>query len=189
MADLIWPGLSLSRELSLILAGSILIALSAHLEIPLRPVPITGQSFGVLLVGALLGSRRGVASVLSYLGMGAIGLPVFAGGASGIARFGGPTGGYLLGFVAAAFIVGRLSERGWDRRAWSTAAAMLIGTASIYLPGVIWLATFVGWERVFQVGVLPFIIGDLLKVALASLVLPLGWAFLRAFTPGSPGRT
>jgi biotin transport system substrate-specific component len=156
----------------------VLIALLAQLEIPLQPVPITGQTFGVLLVGALLGSRLGAVTVLTYLAWGAIGLPVFAGGNSGLARLVGPTGGYLVGFLGAAFLVGRLSERGWDRRVLTTAVAMLLGTILIYLPGIAWLSRFVGWDRVLELGLAPFVIGDLLKVALAALALPIAWTLV-----------
>ena len=175
LADAAWPGKGLPRAVVLVAAGSLLIALLAQLEIPLLPVPITGQTFGVLLIGALLGGRLGAVTVLTYLAWGAIGLPVFAGGASGLARLAGPTGGYLLGFVLAAFLVGWLSERGWDRRVLTTAAAMLLGTILIYVPGILWLSGFVGWDRVLELGLTPFLIGDLLKVALAALALPLAW--------------
>ncbi len=179
-AEAIWPQASLVREIVLVLTGSWLIALSAQIEIPIRPVPLTGQTFGVLLVAALLGSRRGALTVLTYLVQGVMGLPVFAGGAAGIVRFAGPTGGYLIGFVAAAFVVGRLSERDWDRHILATAVAMLIGNITIYTFGLPWLANFVGWEAALGVGFLPFIAGDFVKIALAALVLPLGWAFLNA---------
>lgn len=181
LVDAAWPRTDLRRDLALAVGGSILIALLAQLEIPLQPVPITGQTFGVLLVGALLGSRLGAVATLTYLGWGSIGLPVFAGGSSGLARLAGPTGGYLLGFVVAAFMVGWLSERGWDRRVLTTALAMLLGTCLIYLPGIAWLSQFVGPHRVLQLGLTPFLIGDLLKVVLAALALPAGWK-----TIGSP---
>lgn len=178
LAEAIWPGAGLRRDAILILAGSLLIALTAQIEIPMWPVPITGQTFGVLLVGALLGSRRGALGVLTYLAYGFIGLPVFAGGAAGIARLFGPTGGYLLGFVATAFVVGWLSERGWDRRTLTTAAAMVVGNLVIYTFGVTWLSTFVGWETAVNVGLVRFLVGDAVKIALAGLALPLGWRLL-----------
>ncbi len=177
-AEAIWPQASLVREIALVLTGSWLIALSAQIEIPLWPVPFTAQTFGVLLVAALLGSRRGALTVLTYLAQGAMGLPVFAGGAAGIVRFAGPTGGYLIGFVAAAFVVGWLSERGWDRHVLATSVAMLLGNITIYAFGLPWLANFVGWEAALGAGFLPFVAGDLIKIALAALVLPLGWALL-----------
>lgn len=177
-AEVVWPQTSLTREIALVLTGSWLIALSAQIEIPFWPVPLTGQTFGVLLIAALLGSRRGALSVLTYLVQGAMGLPVFAGGTTGIVKFAGPTGGYLIGFVAAALVVGWLSERGWDRHVAASAAAMVIGNITIYAFGLLWLANFVGWAAVLQVGLFPFIIGDLIKIALAALALPLGWALV-----------
>lgn len=178
MARLLWPDLSLSRQAVLILAGSWLVALAAQIEIPLQPVPITGQTFGVLLVGVLLGRKQGAASLLAYLAQGAMGLPVFAGGAGGIARLWGPTGGYLWGFVVAAFAVGWLSERGWDRRFLTAALAMLVGNVVIYALGVGWLTRFVGWETALKVGVWPFLVGDALKIAMAALALPWGWRLI-----------
>jgi biotin transport system substrate-specific component len=121
--------------------------------------------------------------MLVYVGMGAFGLPVFAGGTSGLARLAGPTAGYLVGFVVAAGIVGLLSQRGWDRRIVSTAAAMAIGTLVIYVFGVAWLAHFVGGGRVLPTGVLPFLVGDALKLSLAALALPWAWRLI-----GEPDR-
>jgi biotin transport system substrate-specific component len=178
-ADFLWPELSRGRDLALVLLGALATALLARMEIPLEPVPITGQTLGVLLTGALLGSRRGAASLGAYLLLGAAGLPMWAGGSAGMARLLGPTGGYLLGFVPAAWCVGWLSERGWDRRVWSTVLAMALGTAVIHLCGVLWLSQFVGWPRVFHVGVLPFLPGDAMKIVLAALALPSGWALAR----------
>jgi len=109
-----------------------------------------------------------------------MGLPVFAGGTGGLARLTGPTGGYLIGFVIAAFVVGRLSEKGWDRRFTTTAMAMLIGNAVIYALGLPRLAAFVGWEAVLKVGLFPFIPGDLLKIILAAVALPQAWTWVNA---------
>jgi biotin transporter BioY len=107
-----------------------------------------------------------------------MGLPVFAGGAFGVARLVGPTAGYLVGFLAAAFVVGFLSERGWDRMPWTTAVSMIIGNGIIYLAGVLWLSRFVGWQAVLDTGVLPFLAGDALKIALATILLPAGWRLI-----------
>lgn len=183
-ADLWRPSLrrhALLYDLALVLAGSLLIALAAQvaIKLPFSPVPITGQTLAVLLVAALLGSRRGAAAVLTYIAQGALGLPVFAGGAAGLARLAGPTGGYLAGFVVAAFLVGLLAERGWDRRPATTVAAMALGNVAIYALGVLWLARFVGGlDQAVQLGVLPFIPGDVLKIALAAVLLPAGWRLL-----------
>ncbi|SNB53159.1 biotin transporter BioY [Thermoflexus hugenholtzii] len=169
----------------LILGGSLLTALMARVEIPLpfTPVPITGQTFAVLLVGAALGSRRGALSMAVYLLEGALGLPVFAGGAAGLARLRGPTGGYLIGFIAAAFVTGWLAERGWDRRPVTTALAMLAGNAVIYLFGLPWLAWFVGGflgpKGALALGLLPFVPGDLIKLLMATIAFPSAWLLAR----------
>ena len=180
MIDAVWLKAGAGREVVLILGGSLLIALSAQLQfvLPFSPVPITGQTFAVLLLGALYGSRRGPATVVTYLALGVIGLPVFAGGGFGLARFIGPTAGYLVGFVAAAFVVGLLSERGWDRKPWTTAASMIIGNLIIYAAGILWLSKFVGWQAVLSTGFLPFLAGDAFKIALATILLPAGWKYI-----------
>lgn len=167
-------------DATLIVLFSGFVALTAQIEIPMWPVPITGQTLGVLLTGALLGSRRGALAVLLYLAEGAMGLPVFSGGAAGIARFLGPTGGYLIGFASAAAVVGWLAERGWDRSIVWAALAMVIGNLVIYLFGVTWLAIFLGnLQQAIVGGLLPFIAGDLIKVALAAIALPGGWMLVR----------
>ena len=180
MIDVVWPTAGARREIVLILGGSLLIALAARLQIllPFSPVPVTGQTFAVLLLGALYGSKRGPATVVTYLTLGAIGFPIFAGGAAGLARFVGPTAGYLAGFVAAAFAVGSLSERGWDRSPWTTAASMIVGNLIVYATGIVWLSRFVGSEAVLNTGVLLFLPGDALKIALATILLPLGWRII-----------
>ncbi len=178
LAEAIWPRPSLLRDVSLVIGGSILVALFAQIEIPLWPVPVTGQTFAVLLVGAILGSRRGALSMLTYLAWGAMGLPVFAGAAAGVATFAGPTAGYLVGFVPAAFVVGWLCERGWDRSLWTAGLAMLIGNIVIYTLGIMWLSGFTGWDKVLEFGLIPFIPGDIAKIILAALTLPAGWALV-----------
>lgn len=164
-------------DMTLVAAGSLLIALSARLRIPLpfTPVPITGQTLAILLAGALLGSRRGALTVALYLAEGALGLPVFQGGNAGVDYMTGPTGGYLAGFLIAAWLTGWLAERGWDRKAWTALLAMLAGNATIYIFGLAWLAIFVGWNKALPLGFYPFIIDDLLKIALATALLPSGW--------------
>ena len=180
MIEAIWVRSGVGREVALILGGSLLIALSARLQLilPFSPVPITGQTFAILLLGALYGSKRGLATVLTYFALGVMGLPVFAGGAFGVARLIGPTAGYLAGFLAAAFVVGLLSERGWDRKPWTTASSMIIANVIIYMIGVLWLSRFVGWQRVLSTGFLPFLAGDALKIALATILLPAGWKLI-----------
>lgn len=164
-------------QLALIVGGSLFVALLAQVTIPLpfTPVPITGQTYAVLLVGAALGSRRGALSMALYLLQGGIGLPFFAGGAAGWSRLLGPSGGYLLSFVLVAFVVGWLAERGWDRRFSTCLLAMLVGEAIIYGIGLPRLATFVGTEKAAALGLLPFIPGDIIKLLLAAVSLPLAW--------------
>jgi biotin transport system substrate-specific component len=179
LALVVLPG-SLVWKLVLVLAGSALVALAAQLKIPLpfSPVPVTGQTFAVLLVAAALG-RLGLASVIAYLAEGAIGLPVFAGGTFGVATIIGPTGGYLIGFALAAAIVGSAAERGWDHHLVTALAAMLLGEIAIYVCGLAWLARFVPLERLLDAGLLPFIPGDLFKMVLAALALPAAWRLVR----------
>src|SRR5689334_2043755 len=128
------------RDLSLIILGSLFIAVFARIEIPMQPVPITGQTFAVLLIGALLGSKRGAAAMIAYIFEGAAGLPFFAGGASGIAILTGATAGYLLGFIVAAYVIGLLAERGLERSVRTSIIPFLVGTLIIYLFGVTWLS-------------------------------------------------
>src|ERR687894_1879519 len=163
----------------LVVAFSAFVALMAKVAIPLWPVPLTLQTLAVLLTGAALGSRRGALALLVYLAEGAVGLPVFAGGA-GIVYMLGPTGGYLVSYPVAAGLVGWLAERGWDRKLVWTTAAMTLGLLVIYAFGVVWLAGFLGdlWTALVQ-GMLIFIPGDLVKIAIAALALPGGWALVR----------
>lgn len=174
--------LDMARSLALIVAFSLLTALAAQVVIPLpwTPVPITGQTFAVLLTGALLGPRLGALAMIAYLIEGASGLPFFYAGGSGVQHLlFSPTSGYLLSYPVAAFVVGLLSERGWDRRFLTAAAAMALGSIVILLGGWAWLARFVSPTAAFNAGVAPFLIGDLIKIALAAAALPTGWAILR----------
>ena len=168
---------SLTYEFLLVAAGSLLIALSAWVAVPLpfSPVPVTGQTFAVLLVGSALGARRGAAAALAYLAEGCSGLPVFAGGALGPHVLVGPTGGYLAGFVPGAFLCGMLAERGWDRRVLTTVFSMILGNIAILIPGLLWLTRFVGPESTLAMGLFPFLPGDVVKIALAAALLPLAW--------------
>lgn len=165
----------------LVVGFACLTAVCAQISFWLGMVPITGQTFGVLLAGALLGGRRGALSQLSYLAIGATGVPYWfaLGGPLGIARLVGPTGGYLIGFVAAAFVVGWLAERGWDRRVWTAMLAMFAGSVVIYIFGLSWLARFVPQGTVLHAGFYPFFIGDIVKIAAASLAVPSGWLLFR----------
>ncbi len=170
------------RDVVLVIAGSLLMAAFAHIRFPLpfTPVPITGQTLGVLLVGATLGSRRGVVSLALYLGMGMIGLPFFAGGAQGLAHLAGPTGGYLIGFVVAAYVIGLLAERGLERDLRTALLPFLIGEMIIYLFGVTWLAVVVGnLGKALAIGFLPFLAGDAFKMLLAAALLPAAWKWVK----------
>lgn len=157
-----------------VLAGSVLIAMCAQAEIilPFSPVPITGQTFGVLVTAALLGRIRATAAMLAYLAEGISGLPVFAGGAAGAAYLLGPTGGYLMGFMPAAFLIGFLSDHSWDRNLGLTLLSMTLGSMVLLSCGVLWLGVYTGWEHVLNLGFYPFVAGDLFKIALAALLLP-----------------
>ena len=181
LADAVLPAQnrSLVADTVLIVGASLLVAASARLSfaVPWTPVPVTGQTFAVLLTGILLGSQRGALALALYLLEGAAGLPFFAGGASGLLRLLGPTGGYLWAYPVAAGLVGWLAERGWDRRPHGAALAMGIGSLLILGAGSVWLSAFVGGLAMgFAKGMLPFLPGDLMKIVLAATVLPSGWA-------------
>jgi biotin transport system substrate-specific component len=170
------------RDVILILLGALFVAALAQIEIPLpfTPVPITGQTLGVLLAGAALGSTRGPASLLSYLVFGTIGLPFFAGGAHGLNILIGATGGYLIGFVIAAYVIGLLAERGLERNLRTSITPFLIGTVIIYTCGVAWLTVVLGsFSEALEGGFIPFLIGDAIKLIAAALVLPAAWRFVR----------
>ncbi|HET6973831.1 MAG TPA: biotin transporter BioY [Pyrinomonadaceae bacterium] len=169
------------RSAGLVIVFSLFIAACAQFSIHIGPIPITGQTFAVLLTGMLLGSRLGAAAVIAYLIEGAIGLPFFAGGGAGLVRFLGPTAGYLVAFPAAAFIVGAFAEHGWDKHYETAVAAMAIGSAIIFLGGWAWFAILTNTSPVaaFQLAVLPFLLGDVIKIALGAAVLPTGWALLK----------
>ncbi len=168
----------------LIVFGSLFVALCAQIRIllPFTPIPFTAQTMGVLLVGSLLGARHGALSMLLYLALGAIGLPFFSGGNGGIEWLQGATAGYLFGMLLSAALVGWLAQRGWDRHIATTALSMILGNIVIYALGVAWLAMLVGVSAAIHQGLLPFVIGDVLKIALACLVLPGGWQLIKRNT-------
>jgi biotin transporter BioY len=181
--------LALVKDIILVLSFTLLIAISAKLKIEIGPVPITGQTFAVLLSGALLGAKRGALTQIFYLLGGLAGIPWFARG-GGIAYLTSPTFGYIIGFILAAFFVGFLCERGFDKKIETTILAMLFGNIIIYIPGLLWLAKFacpeanlfcfgVGFKKVLAVGFYPFIVGDLIKLFFAGLILPSGWKIIK----------
>ena len=167
------------RHVALILIGAVLIFASAKVSIPVpgSPVPITGQTFGVLLVGGALGFRRGLLSIAVYVAIGLIGLPFFAENKGGIAVLTGATGGYIVGFLVAGSLVVRLAELGWDRRIVGALGAMAIGNIVIYLIGVPWLMAVAGFDLATGIakGLTPFLLGDVLKLILAAAAFPVAW--------------
>ena len=170
------------RDVILIVLGALFVAVLAQVKIPLpfTPVPLTGQTFGVLLVGATLGSKRSVMSMLLYIVLGALGLPVFAGGAAGLAYLSGATLGYLVGFVIAAYVIGLLAERGMERSVRTSIFPFLVGTVIIYICGVAWLTVILGgFGKALAAGLIPFLIGDAIKLIAAALVLPAAWRLAR----------
>ena len=171
------------RELLLIPTGVLLLAALAQVEIvlPFTPVPITGQTFGVLLIGAAYGSRRGAATMIAYILAGGLGLPFFSGGGSGMRILTGATAGYLAGFVVAAYVIGALAERGLERSVRTSLIPFLAGTLIIYVFGVAWLSVVVGgFGKALTLGVLPFLPGDAIKLIAAALALPGAWNLINA---------
>jgi biotin transport system substrate-specific component len=165
------------RHMALITIGAALIFATSRVVIPLFPVPITGQTFGVLLVGGALGFRRGLASTALYVLIGLIGLPFFAEGKGGVQVLQGTTGGYIVGFIVAGSLVGRLAELGWDRRIVGALGAMAIGNVVIYLFGVPWLMAVTHKDLAWGIanGLTPFLLGDALKLVLAAMAFPAAW--------------
>lgn len=178
----VFPRAGLLADAVLVALGAGLVAAAAQVSIPLgfTPVPITGQTFAVVLVGASLGAAHGFASLALYLGVGLLGAPVYSDGASGWDVVSGASGGYLVGFLLAAALTGALAERRWDRRLSSAVAAMLTGNVVIYLVGLPWLAYVAGTnlEQTLEQGLYPFVVGDLVKLYLAGALLPGAWAIV-----------
>ncbi|UCC45794.1 MAG: biotin transporter BioY [Candidatus Zixiibacteriota bacterium] len=170
---------SLLAELPILIGFNLLLIACAQVVINLPFVPITGQTFGVLLVAMALGRVRGLAVISAYLLEGILGLPVFAQGKAGVVALLGPTGGYLMGFAVAGYLVGWLADRGWHQRYSLSVLAMIIGTVVIYLCGVVWLTRFVPTGSLLAVGVTPFIAGGLVKIGLAAIILPTVWKLVR----------
>jgi biotin transport system substrate-specific component len=189
LAGALWPATGIAPALRwavLMVFGTAILWLSAKVHVPFWPVPMTMQTFAVLVIGAAYGWRLGSATMLLYLAEGAVGLPVFSGTPErgiGLAYMAGPTGGYLLGFVAAAAVVGWLAERGWDRGLLRGFAAMTLGHAVIFLFGVTWLSTLMGFDGAWAAGVAPFYLATLLKTALATAFMPLAWRSVSARRP------
>lgn len=193
LADTI-PGAA-TRDVVLVVGFALLTAAAAQVEIPLgfTPVPLTGQTFAVLLAGGTLGAVRGMASQLLYLAMGLV-LPFYAGGDKGWESLSGVTGGYLVGFVLSALVVGWMSERGQDRQVSTAIPAFLAGTAITYTLGSLWLGhelgipvtAEAGEPSAIAYGVAPFLVGDALKAVLAGLLLPAAWRVRSAIEGDEP---
>ena len=173
-SDLASYNISLFKKLGLLVAGVAVLAISAHIKVPFYPVPITMQTLVVMLIGFTYGLRLGSSTVLTYLVIGAIGAPVFAGGA-GLAYMGGPTGGYLFGFLVTVNLIGYFTERGSGRTFVSVLLLALLGTIVFYLFGVAWLTTILGFEKAIKFGLLPFLYGDVLKLFLLAFAVPAAW--------------
>jgi biotin transport system substrate-specific component len=176
LATRLWPQAadSLLAKTILVVAGSLLLALSAKVQVPFWPVPMTMQTFVVLGIGAAYGARLAGITIVTYLAQGALGLPVFSAG-GGIALLAGPTGGYLLGFLAAAIVIGALADRGFCRTRLSTLVAFLAGTAIIFAMGVVWLTILFGLSTAVTAGILPFLTSEAVKIALAVAFFPMAW--------------
>ena len=170
------------RDIVLVITGALFLYLTARISIPVQgsPVPITGQTFGVLLVGGALGFRRGLLAITLYVLLGVVGLPFFAEGKGGLIVIWGATGGYLIGFVVAGAVVGRLTELGWDRHIGGALGAMLIGSVLIYVVGLPWLMVVTGSSpaETIDQGLRPYLVGDAIKLALAAVIFPSAWWFV-----------
>lgn len=174
---------ALITDVMLVVLGSAVMAGLAQVSFPLpfTPVPVSGQTLGVMLVGASLGAWRGGAAMLLYLGEGAAGLPVFAGGQSGPQFLtAAPTTGFLWGFVVAAVVIGLLAQLGWDRSLGSSIGAMLVGEVVLFTMGVTWIAHYLGYsgEEALAAALYPFVLGDVLKLLIAAGLLPAAWRFV-----------
>jgi biotin transport system substrate-specific component len=179
LMSLVWPSRTALRAAILMVVGSGLLALSAKVQVPFYPVPMTMQTLVVLVLGAAYGWRLGGATVALYLLEGIAGLPVFAGAAAGPAYMAGPTGGFLVGFVLAAMATGLMAERGWDRSLLRVIVMMMLGHAIIFAVGLGWLATLIPGEKVWALGAAPFLWATILKTALAAALMRAAWGVTR----------
>ena len=170
------------RRLMMVLLGSLLVAASAQVSVPMWPVPMTLQTLAISVIGLTMGARLAAATLVVYLGQGAMGLPVFSGGGAGVVHLMGPTGGFLLGFVAMAWLTGFMAERGFGRGLGRLFIAAFVPALLLFIPGVLWLwaITPLDLERAIIAGAVPFQIGGLVKSALAALIVAGGWRVLRS---------
>ena len=176
----LFPTMSSLTQVLLVLGGTVLIAISAQIAVPMFPVPMTLQTLAILIVGLVYGARLGTITVLAYLAEGAMGLPVFANGGNGLAYMMGPTGGFLVGFVFMAFLAGYASDRGMTAGIISASATTLLVSALLYIPGLLWPALYFGKspDALWLHWMSPFLVGDAVKAVLAALVVTGGWAVL-----------
>jgi len=174
MIETFAPRLALPRQALLVVAGTALLALSAKVQVPFYPVPMTMQTLVVLVIGATFGLRLGLATIALYLLEGLAGLPVFASG-TGPAYMMGPTGGYLVGFVLAAAFTGFMAERGYTKSVLGALAVIGLGHVVLFVPGYLWLATLFGAEKAYLIGVAPFFAATVLKTGLGAALLPAAW--------------
>lgn len=190
LAPALWPaGVNpLVRNVILLLAGVGILTLSAKVQVPFWPVPMTMTTFAVLIIGAAYGSRLGVATIVAYIAVGMTGLPVFAGPVAGPAYLVGTTAGFIWGYIPAALVVGLAADRGWDRSPAKLGLAMFVGDALIFILGFVWLSWFaqlasggngIGIAGAWANGVEPFLLGDLTKIAIAALLIPAGWTLVK----------
>ncbi len=176
----LFPAMSWLTQMLLVLGGTVLVAISAQIAVPMFPVPMTLQTLAILVVGLVYGARLGAITLLAYLAEGAVGLPVFANGNAGLAYMMGPTGGFLLGFVIMAFLAGYAADRGLTAGVVSTSAVALVVSALLYIPGLLWPALALGktLDVLWLHWMSPFLVGDAVKAILAALVVTGGWAVL-----------
>ncbi|MCF6273761.1 MAG: biotin transporter BioY [Rhodobacteraceae bacterium] len=184
LSNALWGSNSTLRNVVLVAAGIAILAISAKIAVPMWPVPITMGTFAVLALGATYGPRLGLVTILGYMLLGAMGFNVFAGtggDVSGLAYMMGGTGGYLLGFVLATVLLGYGATRGWDRSVLKMAGLLLVANVLIYVPGLAWLMQLYGWELVkaVELGMVPYLIGDAVKLGLVALLLPGLWKLLK----------
>ena len=177
------PRTSALTNAALVVGGTAFMSLMAQIAIPVpgSPVPITGQTLGVLLIGTAYGASLGFATIATYVALGLLGAPILAQGAHGFAKLAGPTGGYLVGMVLAALLVGALANRRWDVHLRTSFGQMLLGELLIFAPGLVWLKIYTGasWSWTLAAGLTPFIVGEIIKIGLAGFALPSAWALVR----------
>lgn len=183
----LFPRASILANTALTVIGIVFMSLMAQIAIPVpgSPVPITGQTLGVLLVGTTYGAGLGLVTIALYVALGVLGAPVLAQGAHGLSKLTGPTGGYLMGMLIAAYLVGALANRRWDVRLRTSFSQMLLGELVIFIPGLIWLKNYTGasWSWTVSAGLTPFIVGEIIKISLAGLALPSVWSIVRRVRP------